>query len=168
MPTHAEKRALPYPREQVFDLVADVERYPEFLPWCLACRIKRRESPNLFTADLIIGFRVFRERFTSRVSLDPPGRIDVTYEEGPFRYLNNHWVFEEINQQHCAIDFYIDFEFKSKTLQKLIGGLFNEAVQRMVNAFEARAAALYGSQSQAGNRAIRQDARGGDRGPQSP
>jgi coenzyme Q-binding protein COQ10 len=89
---------------------------------------------------------MFRERFTSRVCLHRPERIDVTYQEGPFRYLNNHWVFEHVDPQHCAIDFYIDFEFRSKTLQKLIGGLFNEAVRRMVNAFEARAAALYSSQ----------------------
>ena len=145
MPTHAEVRRLPYSREQMFDLVADVERYPEFLPWCVACRIKRWESPTAFTADLIIGFKMFRERFTSRVGLDRPKRIDVSYQEGPFRYLNNHWRFEETDDGGCAIDFYIDFEFKSKTLQKMIGTLFNEAVRRMVNAFEHRAFALYGA-----------------------
>lgn len=145
MPTHAEKRLLPHRHEQVFDLVADVERYPEFLPWCLACRIKRRESPALFTADLIIGFKMIRERFTSRVTLNRPDRIDVTYQDGPFRYLNNHWRFEETEDGGCLIDFYIDFEFKSKTLQKVIGTLFNEAVQRMVNAFERRADHLYGT-----------------------
>lgn len=143
MPTHAEKRFLPYGRDQVFDLVADVERYPEFLPWCLACRIKRRESPSLFTADLIIGFKMIRERFTSRVDLHRPDRIDVTYQDGPFRYLNNHWRFESADGGGCIIDFYIDFEFKSRTLQKVIGTLFNEAVQRMVNAFEHRAVNLY-------------------------
>jgi Oligoketide cyclase/lipid transport protein len=146
MPTHAEKRLLPYSREQVFDLVADVERYPEFLPWCLACRIKRRESPALFTADLIIGFKMIRERFTSRVGLFRPDRIDVTYQDGPFRYLNNHWHFEVTDNGGCEIDFYIDFEFKSKTLQRVIGTLFNEAVQRMVNAFELRATSLYSGQ----------------------
>ena len=145
MPTHAEVRRLPYSREQMFDLVADVERYPEFLPWCVACRIKRWESPTAFTADLIIGFKMFRERFTSRVGLDRPERIDVSYQEGPFRYLNNHWRFEETEDGGCAIDFYIDFEFKSKSLQKMIGTLFNEAVRRMVNAFEHRAFALYGA-----------------------
>jgi coenzyme Q-binding protein COQ10 len=144
MPTHAEKRLMPYSREQVFDLVADVERYPEFLPWCIACRIKRRDTPVLFTADLIIGFKMFRERFTSRVGLARPDRIDVSYQDGPFHYLNNHWQFEERAEGGCVIDFYIDFEFKSKTLQKVIGTLFNEAVQRMVNAFEQRAVALYG------------------------
>jgi coenzyme Q-binding protein COQ10 len=145
MPTHAEVRRLPYSRDQMFDLVADVERYPEFLPWCVACRIKRRSSPTAFTADLIIGFKMFRERFTSSVGLDRPQRIDVSYQEGPFRYLNNHWRFADTDDGGCAIDFYIDFDFKSKTLQKMIGTLFNEAVQRMVNAFENRAFSLYGT-----------------------
>ena len=93
MPTHAEQRVLPYTPEQLFALVADIERYPEFLPWCVGARIRERR-PDLVVADLIIGFRMFRERFTSRVTLDPPGRIDVTYAEGPFRYLNNHWIFD--------------------------------------------------------------------------
>jgi coenzyme Q-binding protein COQ10 len=145
MPTHAEKRAVPYTPEQMFALVADVERYPEFLPWCVACRIRRRESPTLFVADLVIGFKMFRERFTSRVGLDRPHRIDVSYHEGPFRYLTNHWMFEADGDGACIIDFYIDFEFRSKTLQKLMGKLFNEAVQRMVNAFEKRAHGLYGA-----------------------
>jgi coenzyme Q-binding protein COQ10 len=143
MPTHAEKRHLPYSCEQVFDLVAGVEQYPEFLPWCVAARIRRREGPNAFVADLVIGFKMVRERFTSRVGLTRPHRIDVTYQEGPFRYLTNHWVFRPDSNGGCVIDFYIDFEFRSRTLQKLIGPLFNEAVQRMVNAFEKRASALY-------------------------
>ena len=144
MPTHAEKRMLPYSREQMFALVADVERYPEFLPWCVACRIRDEVSPDEFVADLIIGFKFVRERFTSQVSLSRPDRIDVNYKEGPFHYLTNHWSFGEDENGHCIINFYIDFEFRSKTLQKLIGRLFNEAVQRMVNAFERRAKHLYG------------------------
>jgi len=127
----------------MFDLVADVERYPQFLPWCLACRIRQRPAPNQFVADLMIGFKVFREKFTSEVTLSKPGRIDVAYRNGPFRYLNNHWSFAP-HPTGCIIDFYIDFEFHSKTLQTLIGKLFNEAVQRMVNAFEKRAGQLYG------------------------
>src|SRR6201984_3772457 len=94
MPTHAERRVLPYTPEQLFALGADVERYPEFLPWCVGARIRERR-PDLIVADLIIGFRMFRERFTSRVRLDPPRRIDVEYTQGPFRYLNNHWVFAQ-------------------------------------------------------------------------
>jgi coenzyme Q-binding protein COQ10 len=143
MPTHAEQRVLPYTPEQLFDLVADVERYPEFLPWCLGARIRERR-PNLIVADLLIGFRMVRERFTSRVSLNRPGRIDVAYTEGPFRYLNNHWVFEPANEGGCRIDFFVDFEFRSRVLHKLIGVLFNEAVRRMVAAFEGRARQLYG------------------------
>jgi coenzyme Q-binding protein COQ10 len=144
MPTHAEQRIVPYRPEQIFDLVADVESYPQFLPWCIACRIRRHLGPKQFVADLMIGFKVFREKFTSEVTLHRPVRIDVAYRNGPFRYLNNHWNFRDDGSGRCIIDFYIDFEFRSKTLQTLIGKLFNEAVQRMVNAFEKRAGQLYG------------------------
>ena len=143
MPTHAEQRVLPYTPQQLFALVADVERYPEFLPWCVAARIRERR-PELIVADLVIGFRVFRERFTSRVGLDPPRRIDVEYAEGPFRYLTNHWIFEPMPGGATRLDFFVDFEFRSALLSKLIGVLFNEAVRRMVAAFEARARQLYG------------------------
>src|ERR1051325_8442535 len=143
MPTHAEQRQLPYTPEQLFALVADVERYPEFLPWCVGARVRERR-PDLIVADLIIGFRMFRERFTSRVRLDPPRRIDVAYTGGPFRYLNNHGIFERV-PGGCRIDFFVDFEFKSKILQRLIEMLFSEAVRRMVAAFEHRAQALYGT-----------------------
>jgi coenzyme Q-binding protein COQ10 len=149
MPTHAEKRVLPYTPEQLFDLVAQVERYPEFLPWCLASRIRTREG-NVVLADLVIGYKMIRERFTSRVTLDRPRRVDVTYTEGPFRYLNNHWIFEPLSSSQypaggTLLDFYVDFEFHSRLLQSLITVLFNEAVRRMVGAFEARAKALYGA-----------------------
>ncbi|MGH6933552.1 MAG: type II toxin-antitoxin system RatA family toxin [Dongiaceae bacterium] len=144
MPTHAEKRAMPYRPEQMFDLVADIERYPEFLPWCVAARIRERRD-DVVVADLVIGFKMIRERFTSRVHLDRPGlRIDVTYTDGPFRRLNNHWIFEPADGGGCLIDFYVDFEFRSQLLQRLIGALFNEAVRRMVQAFEGRARRLYG------------------------
>jgi len=142
MPTHAEQRVLPYTPEQMFALVADIERYPEFLPWCVGARIHERR-PDLIVADLIIGFRMFRERFTSRVALAPPRRIDVAYAEGPFRYLNNHWLFEKA-PGGCRIDFFVDFEFKSRLLQRVIELLFHEAVRRMVAAFEHRAEQLYG------------------------
>src|SRR3546814_3290194 len=130
MPTHAERRFLPYTQEQLFTLVAEVERYPEFLPWCIAARIRSRQD-NVVVADLVIGFKMVRERFTSRVTLDPPQRIDVAYTEGPLRYLNNHWVFEPA-PGGCVIAFFVDFEFKSAILQRIIGALFNEAVRRMV------------------------------------
>ena len=145
MPTHAEKRTLPYRADQLFDLVADIERYPEFLPWCRAARIRKREG-DVILADLVIGWKMIRERFTSRVALKKPNRIDVSYHEGPFKYLNNHWIFLPLPDGSCVIDFYVDFEFHSRMLQKVIGVLFNEAVRRMVHAFEERARALYGPQ----------------------
>ena len=154
MPTHAEQRVLPYTQEQLFALVADVERYPEFLPWCVGARIRERQG-NLLVADLVIGFKLIRERFTSRVALDPPARIDVAYTEGPFRYLNNHWAFTPV-PGGCRIDFFVDFEFKSRMLQKIIEVLFGEAVRRMVAAFEKRAGDLYGhpSRNPAGKPAV--------------
>lgn len=145
MPTHAELRELPYRAEDMFDLVAEVDKYPEFLPWCIGARIRKREG-NVITADLIIGFKMFRERFTSRVELDRPNlRIDVEYAEGPFKYLRNHWQFEPRPGGGCAIDFFVDFEFRSRLLQKTIELLFGEAVKRMVGAFETRARQLYGT-----------------------
>jgi len=153
MPTHAERRVLPYTPEQLFALVADIERYPEFLPWCRGARIRERQ-PHLVVADLVIGFKMFRERFTSRVALEPPHKIDVTYAEGPFRYLNNHWLFERL-PEGCQVDFFVDFEFKSRLMQKVIEVLFSEAVRRMVGAFEKRAFDLYGISEQGGvNRAV--------------
>lgn len=146
MPTHAEQRVLPFTPEQLYNLVASVETYPEFLPWCVGARIKER-TDTLILADLVIGYKMFRERFTSRVTLDKSQpRIDVEYMDGPFKYLNNHWIFMD-HPDGCEIDFYVDFEFKSAILQKTIGLLFNEAVQRMIAAFEHRAEEMYGTKS---------------------
>ncbi len=149
MPTHAEKRNLPFSPEQMFDLVADVEKYPQFLPWCVATRVKSRSKDNGVdgvVADMVIGYKMFRERFTSVARFDRAAlRIDVEYREGPFRFLNNHWVFEPAGKTGCAIDFYVDFEFRSRLLEKAITVVFNEAVKRMVAAFEKRAQALYGA-----------------------
>ena len=144
MPTHAEKKVLPHRPEQMFDLVADVGRYPEFLPWCVGARIRSR-TDTLLIADLIIGFKGIRENFTSRVALDREAMtIDVTYQDGPFKHLSNNWKFGNAEADQCALDFYVDFEFKSRILQKMIEMLFSEAVRRMVNAFEQRAVQLYG------------------------
>ena len=145
MPTHAEQRPLPYQPQELFELVADVERYPEFLPWCKAARVRQRESQERqIVADLVVGFKMVRERFTSRVDLEPEERvIRVQYVDGPFRYLNNTWQFIE-HADGCMIDFYVDFEFRSRVLQKMLQPLFNEAVRRMVAAFEGRAKELYG------------------------
>lgn len=153
MPTHAEKRVMPYSADQMYALVADVERYPEFLPWCAACRVTSRQplpegGGEVIEADLVISFKVYRERFGSRVTLRPGARaIDVEYLRGPFRYLKNHWQFEPKGEGACEVDFFVDFEFRSAILQRLIGLVFNEAMQRIVRAFERRAAALYGAPS---------------------
>lgn len=150
MPSHAEKRVLPYTPDQLFALVADVERYPEFLPWAVAARIRRREG-DTFWADLVIGFKMIRERFTSRVRLTEPGRrIDVEFAEGPFHHLTNSWVFEP-HPDGCLIDFHVDFEFRNKVLDRIIGALFHEAVRRMVAAFEGRARQLYGAEPSTGS-----------------
>jgi len=158
MPTHAERRIMPYSAEQMYNLIADVGGYPEFLPWCSAARVRRR-SPlpdgggEVLDADLVISFKLFRERFGSRVTLRPEARIiDVEYLDGPFRYLNNHWEFSPRGDQHCEVDFFVDFEFRSAVLQRLIGVFFNEAMQRIVRAFERRAETLYGAR---GDRAER-------------
>jgi len=143
MPTHAEQKILPHRPEQVFDLVADVARYPEFLPWCIATRIKSNDG-GVMIADMVIGFKVFREQFTSKVTLERPNRIDVEYQNGPFRYLENHWLFKPEGDGHCLVDFNVDFEFRSKILEHAIGRVFTEAVHRMVTAFEIRATHLYG------------------------
>tara|TARA_R110000787_G_scaffold108212_4_gene216575 strand:- start:61269 stop:61688 length:420 start_codon:yes stop_codon:yes gene_type:complete len=127
----------------MFDLVAAIDQYDEFLPWCVGSRIKERKE-NIVLADLVIGFKLFREKFTSKVTLDEENmRIDVEYMDGPFRYLNNHWQFNA-HPDGCEIDFFVDFEFRSMILQKTIGMLFNEAVTRMISAFENRAKELYG------------------------
>lgn len=141
---HREERLLPYRPDQIFDLVADVAKYPEFLPWCTGARI-REQRDDMLLADLMIGFKMVRERFTSKVWLNrAENRIDVEFIDGPFKYLKNHWTFEPTAEGHCRIGFYLEFEFKSMMLQKLIGVLFHEAVKRMVAAFEIRAQQLYG------------------------
>ncbi|SET84169.1 type II toxin-antitoxin system RatA family toxin [Oceanicella actignis] len=150
MPTHAEKRRVPYSAAEMYALIADVKSYPEFLPWCEAARVRSRrpgDEPGVevMEADLVISFKVFRERFGSRVTLRPDERrIDVEYLDGPFRHLRNHWRFVEVEPGSCEIDFFVDFEFRSSVLQALIGMVFNEAMQRIVRAFESRAEALYG------------------------
>lgn len=142
MPTHAEKKVLRYTPEQLFDLVADVRRYPEFLPWCVGARVISRTDTEL-VADLTIGFKLFRETFRSHVTLDRPNHIHVRYLNGPFHYLNNHWRFAPV-QGGTEVDFFVDFEFRSRLLQAVIGTVFNEAVRLMVRAFERRAMALHG------------------------
>lgn len=148
MPTHSEKREMPYSAEQMYALIADVPSYPEFLPWCSAARVRsRRATPEgeVMDADLVISFKLFRERFGSRVDLRPTqGEIDVSYLDGPFKYLVNNWKFIPLDDGRCEVDFFVDFEFRSPTLQMIIGVVFGEAMRMIVRAFERRAAALYG------------------------
>ena len=147
MTTHAEKRHIPFTPEQMFNLVADVAKYPEFLPWCLAARVRSTSKTEL-NADLIIGFQMFRESFSSRVDLDVEQlKIHARYTDGPFKYLENNWCFIRTNDG-CLIDFYVDFEFSNRLLQSVIESLFTEAVKKMVAAFEARAHSLYAPQIQ--------------------
>lgn len=142
MTTHREKRIVPHTPKNLFALVEDVQAYPEFLPWCLAARIRSKDKARM-VADLMIGFRLYRERFTSYVELKPEEMtILVDYADGPFKYLRNSWVFLD-HPDGCEIDFYVDFEFKSQLFQSVIETLFSEAVRRMVRAFEARADSLY-------------------------
>lgn len=142
MPRHREVRHLPYTAEQLFALVADVASYPEFLPWCVGARV-HRATPDQVLADLWIGYQFIRECFTSEVQLTPPTRIDVQYFHGPFRYLENRWTFQDMPEGGCELDFYVDFEFKSSLLQRLIQFVFTEAVHKMVSSFEQRAQVLY-------------------------
>ena len=142
MPRHAEQKLVPYRAEQLFDLVADVGRYPEFLPWCVGAQVQSASGTEL-VADLTIGFGPFREGFTSRVALQRPAQIRVRYENGPFRYLTNQWRFTP-EARGCRVDFFVDFEFRNRILQAAIGVVFHEAVRRMVNAFIRRARQVYG------------------------
>ncbi|GAK32891.1 ubiquinone-binding protein [Iodidimonas nitroreducens] len=142
MPHHEERKYLPYSPEQMFDLVADVASYPQFLPWLVSARVYDQRD-NSFQADLIVGFKVFKERFTSKVQLEPKRRVQVNYIRGPLRYLHNEWIFHAVEGGGCAIDFCVDFEFKNHLFERLAGAVFTEAVSRMVKAFEQRADRVY-------------------------
>jgi coenzyme Q-binding protein COQ10 len=143
MPRHTETRHVPYTPEQMFDLVADVKRYQEFLPWIAAVRI-RSDSETLLIADLVVGFRAIKETFTSRVEKQRPERIRAEYIEGPLKYLQNSWAFRPDGQGGTEIDFCVDFAFKNRLFETLAGQMFDRALRRMIGAFEDRARALYG------------------------
>ena len=146
MPRHSEKRHLPYSPEQLFDMVADVARYDEFLPWVVAVRI-RSSSEEETVADLVVGFNAFKERFTSRVTKRRPSHIEVDYIEGPLKYLKNEWRFEPAADGGTDLHFSVDFAFKSRIFEALAGQMFDRALRRMTGAFETRAAELYGISS---------------------
>jgi len=147
MPAHHETRVLPYTAAQMYALVADVENYPKFLPWTAATRIRSRtphDDHEVMLADLIVSFKVFRETFGSKVTLWPAlQKIDTAYIDGPFKHMDSCWAFRDV-EGGVEVSFDVDFEFKNRLLQGAAGMFFNEAMQRIVRAFETRAAELYG------------------------
>jgi coenzyme Q-binding protein COQ10 len=139
-----ERRVLPYSAEQMFDLVADVARYAEFLPWVAATRV-RSNGEHEMIADMLVGFKNLREKFTSKVTKSRPDRIEVQYLDGPMRDLDNVWLFRPLDDQSCEIDFSVSFSFRNALFEKLAGQYVDKAFRKMVAAFETRAEALYGS-----------------------
>ncbi|MFZ9395237.1 MAG: type II toxin-antitoxin system RatA family toxin [Erythrobacter sp.] len=144
MPGIRETRRLPYSAEQMFDLVADVARYAEFLPWVVATRV-RSDCDTEMVADMVVGFKSLREKFTSRVEKERPHMIDVHYVDGPLRDLDNTWIFRPHPDGGCEVDFAVEFAFRNRVFEKLAGQYFDKAFHKMVAAFEARAAEVYGS-----------------------
>ena len=144
MTTHSEQKFVPFTPDQLFEMVSDVQSYPKFLPWCVGARIRSADD-ELIVADLMIGYKLLRERFTSRVTLDrAKWKIETEFTDGPFKFLRNQWEFKSC-PEGCQIVFLVEFEFRSTVLQKLVSVLFNEVVLRMVSAFEKRAYFLYGN-----------------------
>lgn len=147
MPSHKEIKTLPYTAKQIFDLVMDVEKYPQFLPWCLAAKITNRINDKHFEADLVINFKGFSQKYSSDVrasqTIDGEYLISVAAIDGPFKNLVNGWDFKDLPNGNCEIKFFIDFEFKSIILGKMIGMVFEKATSKMIDAFEARAKSIY-------------------------
>ena len=144
MTTHSEQKFVPFTPDQLFEMVSDVQSYPKFLPWCVGARIRSADD-ELIVADLMIGYKLLRERFTSRVTLDrEKWKIETEFTDGPFKFLRNQWEFKSC-PEGCQIVFLVEFEFRSTVLQKVVSALFNEVVLRMVSAFEKRAYFLYGN-----------------------
>lgn len=144
MPGIRERRNVPYSAAQMFDLVADVARYREFLPWVVATRI-RSDSDTEMVADMVVGFNHLRESFTSRVIKRRPDELEVIYVDGPLRDLDNIWRFTDLSEGGCRIDFDVQFTFRNRVFEALAGQYFDRAFRKMVEAFETRAHALYGS-----------------------
>ena len=146
MPGIHNVQTLPYSAEQMFDLVADVARYQEFLPWVVATRV-RSDSETEMVADMLVGFKQLREKFTSRVVKQRPDRIEVHYLDGPMKDLDNRWLFRPLPDGGCEVDFCVEFTFRNAVFEALAGQYFDRAFRKMVAAFETRAHALYGSSS---------------------
>lgn len=143
MTNHKETRVLAYTPQQLFDLVAAVERYPEFIPWCKAARVIKR-TEDMIIADLIIGYKMFNENFTSEVELNAPHNIAVRYMSGPLSHLHNQWQFKPYGKNGCELTFHVDFDFRSSFLRSAMEMFFDKALLKMVSAFEQRAGELYG------------------------
>jgi coenzyme Q-binding protein COQ10 len=149
MPTFSNKRQVRHSAADMFDLVADVEHYPEFVPMCKALKVRQRsasgEGIEIVVADMTVSFKLVRETFRSRVTLDRPKlQILVEYLQGPFSHMQNRWTFRPGGDQACEVEFFIDYEFRSRTLGMLMGGMFDLAFRRFAAAFEARADQVYG------------------------
>ena len=153
MPKFETTRTVSHSPRQMFDLVADVESYPEFLPLCEALSVrsrKERDTKTLLIADMTVGYKAIRETFASQVMLRPDDLvIDVKYLDRPFRYLDNRWSFEPYGEGGCAVKFFIDYEFKSRMLGMVMGGMFDRAFRMFAEAFEKRADKIYAGQASA-------------------
>jgi coenzyme Q-binding protein COQ10 len=149
MPSFRTKRRVQHSAASMFDLVADVERYPDFVPLCRGLKVRRREANDdgveVLVADMTVAYKLVRETFRSRVTLDKPNfQILVEYLEGPFSHLENRWTFHPTGEDACDIEFFIDYEFRSSTLGLLMGAMFDAAFRRFAAAFERRADQIYG------------------------
>jgi len=148
MPQFTNRRRVRHSAQRMFDLVADVERYPEFVPMCQALKVRSRtpqeDGTEVIVADMTVSFKLVRETFTSRVTLDRANlNIKVEYLRGPFSHLNNRWTFEPKGEDLCEVNFFISYEFKSRMLAMLMGAMFDAAFQRFASAFEQRANVIY-------------------------
>jgi coenzyme Q-binding protein COQ10 len=152
MPSYSDKKTLPFSAEQMFDLVLDVEKYPEFLPWVSGARIlERKDDKNYFIAELTVKFKGFTGSYVSRVSYAQPDMskedtewaVYVDLEKGPFKHLENRWIFHPLEKNECKIEFFLSFAFKSMLMDKMMGAVFTKATHKMISAFEGRARDLF-------------------------
>lgn len=146
MPHHHERKALPFSADQMYDLVTDVRRYAEFLPWVAAVRV-RSDSDQEMMADLVVGFKALKETFSSRVLKTPKSKVVVEYLDGPMRHLHNQWLFEDVDTGGCIVDFTVDFAFQNRVFEAIAGQYFSTALRKMTDAFVVRAEQLYGEGS---------------------
>ncbi|MEJ8573188.1 type II toxin-antitoxin system RatA family toxin [Microbaculum marinum] len=162
MRTFKTRRTVAHSAEDMFALVADVERYPEFVPLCEALKVRSRSEKDgreVLVADMTASYKMFRETFTSRVTLDPANlEILVEYLDGPFKHLENRWRFESLSEETSEIDFYLEYEFRRRSLQLLMGAMFDAAFSRFADAFEKRADVVYGRRAGGGGRRSRASA----------